>query len=86
MNKPLASRLDQAGLLQGLQMLRGVRGREADFACQGLDRAFALGEQFENLEAGGTRQPFADAGVEPVETFLERSRIGHRQVFNILLE
>ena len=46
----LASRLHQAGLLQGLQMLRGVGGREPDFAGQRLDRAFALGEQFENLE------------------------------------
>ena len=32
--QPLAPRLDQAGLLQGLQMLRGVRGREADFGSQ----------------------------------------------------
>ena len=82
----LASRLDQAGLLQGLQMLRGIRGRETDFAGQRLDGPFALGEQLENLEAGRTRQPFADARVELVETFFERSRIGHRQVFNILLE
>ena len=63
--QPLAPRLDQAGLLQGLQMLRGVRGREADFGCQRLDRAFALGKQFENLEAEGLDSPFPMRAYSP---------------------
>src|SRR5206468_3888683 len=84
--EPLTSRLDETGLLQGLQVLRGVCRRQTDFGGKGLDGSFTLRQKLDDLEPGGARQSLANARVQPVEAFLERPRICHRQVINILLE
>lgn len=52
-------------------MLRGIGGRESDFARQRVDGAFALGEQFEDFEPVRAGERLADPGELAVETVLE---------------
>ena len=67
----LLAALDQAGLAQSLEVLRGVGDREADLDRERLDGALALREELQNLEAVRARQRLPDAGELAVEAILE---------------
>lgn len=54
--------LDEAGGAEGLEVLGGVGDGEAAEASEVLNGAFGLGEEVEDLEAGGVGEGLGDAG------------------------
>jgi hypothetical protein len=82
----LFAALDQRGLSERLQMLRGIRQRQAHLGREGIDGAFALGEQFKHLDAVRAGEGFAEASELTVKAILEGAvGVSHSQVINRVL-
>src|SRR3712207_1481296 len=67
--EPMLPALDEGGLFEGFEVLRGIRQRQSHFDRERVDRALALGEELEDLEAVRAREGLAEPrelAVQPV--------------------
>ena len=70
----LATGVDDSGLLQDLEMLRGVRQRLGDLVRERVDAPLALREDVDDLEADGAREGLGDPGEVIEDGVLEPAR------------